>query len=569
MFKTRSRFLHKTGTVLLLILLMSFIKPAAPARKTPINRGTLLLQKRPAEIDSFFSGDSIRLSYVRNICNFLTDPDILYYEGHLLPKRKKAFVRHIKQIYEHIEQDAIDHRKVFNYTEDLFYELALYDASLKQKAIADSKTVSRKDQYNMFRDSRRSRKLFHYEYKITDHEATNVDADNLTGDPDESPFWHNGEGSYFWQTRFDWMASLKKINAKGDMVVLFDKPSLSGSSPKIDVMDLDLDNGWSVKWGDEIHTDAVGSRIFAELGYDVDHPYYYGKDKLTLIFNESDSIKNIAELKSEIKEVYSLDLSPFISSSGIVTIEMAQQQPDLKNYIGKSYARFVECSIEGRPDRVKRLGSFLPGKIGNAGRRELRGALLAHEWIGNWDTREENTLLTLVHMGDYRYRPSAVFSDLGTGFGISKHGFPADFKTGLVNEFEWEIAHEKKGIVYLDGEINSILPCYAQATFYDLCWMANKIARIDSTRLREIVNSGGWSEPVAELYFHKLASRRASILNAFRIQDPHPIAFNKNLSITINGMVVVQNGKLITDYESAMHPESYLKTAGRFRNYGY
>lgn len=98
--------------------------------------------------------------------------------------------------------------------------------------------------------------------------------------------------------------------------------------------------------------------------------------------------------------------------------------------------------------------------------------------------------------------------------------------------------------------------------------MAQKIANIDSASLRQIVNEAHWPEPIAELYFHKLASRRHSIMKAFNITDATPIAFDTNLTIIEDGVLVVNKGKLVVDYHRGAHPESLYKKKGRKRNYG-
>jgi hypothetical protein len=300
----------------------------------------------------------------------------------------------------------------------------------------------------------------------------------------------------------------------------------------------------------------------------VDHPYFYGKDDLTLIFEETGTVRNTDELIQRIREIYQIDLEPFIAAKGVVTAEMATEHSDLFPFEGKSFVQFKKCGLEARPDRVKRIGSFLPEKLNNDLRRELRGALLAHQFIGNWDTREPNTLLTIVHGGNYEYRVSAVFSDLGTAFGVERHTFPPDFKVGLVNAFSWEVAVRKRGWVVLTDPVNAISEPYSEAKYEDLLWMAGKIAAIDSTMLRDMVHQAHWPAPVEELYFHKLASRRASILHAFGLTDPHPIAFDRNLNIMENGRYIVQNGQLLTDYDRENNPESLLEKRGRFRNYG-
>ena len=99
--------------------------------------------------------------------------------------------------------------------------------------------------------------------------------------------------------------------------------------------------------------------------------------------------------------------------------------------------------------------------------------------------------------------------------------------------------------------------------------MATKIAAIDGKILEKIMNKTGWPKPIAQLYYYKLASRRASILLAFDIIDPHPISFDKNYSYSENGVEIIKNGELLVDYAVNEHPESFLHTKGRFRNYGH
>jgi hypothetical protein len=99
--------------------------------------------------------------------------------------------------------------------------------------------------------------------------------------------------------------------------------------------------------------------------------------------------------------------------------------------------------------------------------------------------------------------------------------------------------------------------------------MATKIAAIDGKMLEKIMNKTGWPTPIAHLYYYKLASRRASILSAFNIVDPHPIFFDENYSYSENGVEIINNGELVVDYAVNENPESFLQTKGRFRNYGH
>lgn len=532
-----------------------------------IERGSILLNQELAEVDSFALDGKINLAHLRNRIEFLTNRDILVYNEWPMPKRKKAFIRHVKHLSEQLEEQFTDDIPLVNETMEIFYELCLFRLSLIQKAEGDASPIpSFKEMLQMGKDSRRSKKVFQYRQESSKEEAINVQ--ELKDDPVDSPFWHAIPQDFPPYKRFGQLAKLKKIKPRKNMYILFDELSYSGSAPKIRALDLDLDNEWSLKWGDEVHTDVVGSRIFAALGYDVDHPYFYGKEKLTLIFDGAASVHDHHQLKDSIQEVYDIDMAPFISSSGVINQKMIDKNEKLIPYLGKPYVRFLKCAIEARPDRVKRLGSFMPAHLGNEDRRELRGALLAHALIGNWDTRIENTLLTTVHNGNYNYRVSASFSDLGTSMGVRVNRLPPDFKVGLVNEFDWEVVTVKKGKLCLTNPINSILLPYEKASYFDLKWMAIKIGNLDETSLKKIVKKAGWPDPIETLYLHKLASRRASILKAFEIDDPHPIPFDKNLTIIENGVTVIKDGKLLVDYRRDENPESFIGKKGRERNYG-
>lgn len=532
-------------------------------------RGVLSMNQEIPEWKRYLDHQKLRLTELRTMVNFLTDRDYTEFNGFAVPKRKKAFIRHIKHLSEQLEEMFQDNLIQHNEMEELLTELILFQASLIQKASSGNVSyLTLKQRWKLGKATYKSKKWLRYDVNDTVNTALNVNSQHPKGAPYDSPYWHHCPDSVKRYKRFGILAKEKKIKAKKNLFVVFEELSYTGTAPKIRAMDLDLDNEWSVKWGDEVHTDVVGSRIFAALGYDVDHPYFYGEDKLTLIFDQRKPICSSQQLCDSLQTVYNFDLQPFISSEGNITKEMAAKRPELMPYLGQSYVRFYKCAAEGRPDRVKRIGSFVPDIALNENRRELRGVVLAHAFIGNWDTRIDNTLLTTVHNGNYEYRISAVFSDLGTSMGVSINAMPNDFKVGIVNEFGWEVAERKGNKVQLYHQMNTYLLPYHQATFTDLLWMAHEIATLDEKCLRKIVSKAGWPDPIAELYFHKLASRRSSILLAFDITDPNPISFDRNLTIIENGKTIIKNGKLMVDYERSKNPESFLLTKGRFRNYG-
>lgn len=524
------------------------------------SRGNLRLKTDPLAIAKLVHNQTISLENTRILSNYLTNVDILEFQGFPLPKRKKAFMRHIKHLNEQLEWAYLTNETVNDSMYEVLYELTLFYHSFQQAAIMDANVIkSRKEQIEIYRTAKKSLRAFSYRIPIDQKRVE---------DESDSPYWHHVPDSMLYD-QFDKLAKEKKIKAKKQMIILFDGLSYSGSAPKVKGLDLDYDNEWSLKWGDEVHTDVLGSRIFAALGYDVDHPYFYGKDELTLVFPPNQRVKNAQQLKDSVFLIYDVNLTPFISSYGEIDDQLIKTEKKLKPYFGYSYVRFLKCAVEGRPDRVKRIGSILPNDLNNDQRRPLRAALLAHAFIGNWDTREENTCLTTVHDGDYNYRISAIFSDLGTSFGVKVNAFPPDFKVGLVNEFGWEVFQLKRNKIVLKNAINAMLDPYVKANYDDLKWMALRIGALDGETLKKMIAETGWPTPIAELYFHKLASRRANILQAFGIADRHPIPFDCHFTYIENGIHIIKNGELMVDYKRAENPESFLDKKGRERNYGH
>jgi hypothetical protein len=262
--------IHRTVFILNLVCLTIFTQFKANATNSSfvfISDSTLLPTVYPSCLNAYSINNTINLHHVREVCNFLTNIDIISYRSCILPKRNKAFIRYVKQINEKLETDFQNLKQVDGTTLNLFFELELLSESFKQKATANVNTKVRlSDKINMLLHATISPYVFCYTNKVTNNEAKNINANNLGENPTNSIFWNNNLTNACLDKRFSALAKLKKIKAKKNMVVVFDKASLSGSAPKINVLDLDIENKWSLKWGDEVHTDAVGSAVFAALG---------------------------------------------------------------------------------------------------------------------------------------------------------------------------------------------------------------------------------------------------------------------------------------------------------------
>lgn len=500
--------------------------------------------------------NTIVLDSLRETSNILTNHFETKFKDYSTVKRKKAVVRHVKHVNEELEFYALNGIKVDSFAFERLAELELLLLSYYDKCKSETKLLpSNKQLIALAKTTKETRKWKFEIVQVTESHSISSPYRSELEKPDHK--------------RFSQLAKSKKIKTEKNMVVLFSELSNSGSAPKIRTEDLDRDNEWSLKWGDEIHSDVFCSRLYASLGYDIDHPYYYGKDRLTLVFDTNISRLSWSNVKDSLFAFYQIDLTPFVSSLGYVDQSMIDSIPGLEYYMGFEFVQFVECAIEARPDRVKRLGSFIDAELGNPDRPELKEVLLLHAFIGNWDTRKENTLLTTNHDGNYHYDVRGVFSDLGTSMGISFSTVPFDFKSSLVNDFSWRVVEKRGKHVILQSPINSVLAPYKNTTYSDLAHMAIQIASLDSLTIRKCLNKANYPPPVEELYFHKLASRRKSIIDAFDIHDPNPIEFDRKLRIVENGTTVVKNGKLRKNYCNHEHPEGLTSHKGRKRNYGH
>lgn len=498
----------------------------------------------------------IDIEKLRESCNFMTDDDIKFIDKVPLAKRNKGMKRHIKHLCESLEMSAWMMKKV--QLDDLkkIYELQLIKASYLQKSRSDD-AVSLYEVIKMGVTSA----ITPFKFKFEKSKKSDVVIfDNV--------FFEDNQSEHKYE-RFDELAKIKKIEVKDKTFVLFDSVSGSGSAPKVKAVDIkNPEDEWSVKWGDELHSDVVGSRIFAALGFDVDHPYYKGTDRLFLILPKDSAVQSSRDLVLQVEKQFKINIAKFISKDGVIGDEEIGKSKHLKNYRGFKYITFVECALEGRPDRVKRIGSIVPKELNHKYRAELRGALLAHMFIDNWDTREENTLVTVNHLGNYQYKTKGVFSDLGTSFGVHLSPLHRDFRVGLVNEFPWDLVKFEGDDVRFKSQFNSILKPYSKATYNELNWMAQKIALLTEDDLKKILEQSGWPEPIQVLYLNKLASRRAQILKAFDIMDSQPILFDRRINIKYKGELVVKDGVLIKNVDSDQHVLGYLSTKGRLQNYG-
>lgn len=505
---------------------------------------------------SFAATNSI--SEIRSICNELTNDSTKEIDGYKIVKRKDQLLIHVRRHCENLEE-ALDEGRVneppstnllldLKYIRDSWIQKFKFDEGL---GIFDIMMMGISHQFSPF--------FLRYDLPKNRSSVAAVTP---------SIFWNLPVGPR--EKEFDRKASERGIKPSFTWAVL-DDLEVKGSAPKAHIVDLTSGGRWLIKWGDEVNSDAAASRIFSALGFNTDYPYYSKPGEINLILGKTENKKkrSVAHFVKFLYNGYQINLSPFILNAGRVDKSLITKNPELAPFRGHYYVSFKSAAIDARPKDELRLGGMLSGHPDNLNRRELRGAILALLWLGVWDIKEINTLLSITMNEKSETKLLGSFSDLGISMGVKISRFPRDMKAGLVNDFPWDLVSIEKGKLLFNGHVNALLKTYLSAQYEDLLWMAHQIAQIDEPILRHCLSHSGWPPYVQELYFFKLAERRKQILAAFSLEDPHPITINRMYSYRDQERWLVKDGYLVEEPGFDVYPQGLLHEKGRFRGFGW
>lgn len=505
-----------------------------------------------------FAGADNKVEDVRQICNLLTNEDVKSIQGNSISSRKDQLLIHAHSLCEEVEYLDLEHHGDSPQVQKNLFDLNLILSSWMNKYEIES-GVSFIDIIKMgfYHDTSPWRLKF---------KKTAIKESALA--VEDSIFWQSPKVSR--GQIFDDQALSMKINPDFKFAIL-DRLEAKGSSPKIHIINIENEDRWLMKWGDEVHADPVASRIFAALGFNVDHSYYVGSGKITLILglHETKRKRTVKDLVRFIYNAYGTNLSPFILKTGKINNSFLKEHAEYRDFKGQYFVQFRSAAIEARPKDELRLGGMMTDWPENAKRCELRGALLAHLWVGSWDTKESNTLLSIWLKDLNTTQLVGSYSDIGTSLGVRISKFPRDLKAGLVNEFSWDLIEKNGDEIQFLSRMNSFSKSFQEATYEDLHWMALQIAEIDEPMLVNILTHSGWPHYIQKLYFYKLAERRRQILEAFDIPDAHTISIDKNYSYQENNQWLVKDGELVAEPTLEVYPEGLLNNYGRFRGFGW
>lgn len=381
---------------------------------------------------------------------------------------------------------------------------------------------------------------FYNQEELRKFKRRGVDISRLNP-PSDSTFWTDHAISRIdikthYQTGRDALHKGLEIIFPGEKAY-FQKVRKSQANPNIDLFFPHQGQAlqFRLKIGSEVHSEITCASLYAALGFSADSCKYVRDFKVVL----GDVPHHV--FRREWESYYSgYNLDKYVK----------QQGKDSEGY----YIVFYEGVLKARPGQLIRVGPWAYSKNGNEGRREVRGSLIFHMWVANFDLKEaEKNKLMLRKVGD-QYKCFHIQQDMGFAFGRTYTERPGSFK--------WKLVRKKTrnyiSMYYRCFQENSL---FKHVSYADARWMVRLIARLTRKQITDAVALGGWPESIQKLLVEKLISRRNQLVKAFKLVGEKTtgggfidlLPFNPYIS-TPDG--VVKNGKFKV-YEFEGYPQYF------------
>lgn len=322
-------------------------------------------------------------------------------------------------------------------------------------------------------------------------------------DPADSPYWKRPKDI----ANKDPRSSAEVFGKRKEFY--FSKVKTTNTNPKINVFYKNQSGRKitvKIKFGKEINSAYVASRIAELIGFYADPSYYM--DNIKIYFENEDAYKKMIKDWIGYFNVSDAYLPfKYVKKTGV----------DEKGF----YAIFKEGIVQPKNKKMIKVGPMPSSKIGNWQRRELRGQLLFEAFINNADYKmAENSKTVLI---ENKKKPISDWEiveanhDLGYSFG-------GLFFNNAPNYYKWSFI--KKGLLnvkFTDFKRFHYLPRkkspFHQVSYSDLKWMAHYMVQITQRQFKTIIKNSGWPKVVGDLYFQKFVKRRNEIVRVFNLEN--------------------------------------------------
>lgn len=342
-------------------------------------------------------------------------------------------------------------------------------------------------------------------------------------------------------------------------IIHFKEIMLTGLfSPKMKVQAMvqGKKRSFKLKWGLENHVDIALSELFRRLEFNADVSEY--RNKVTVHLGKNLSFQNF------------MSMLQFKYPNGVANNSVFAHGTDEHG----DWVTIKDASLEARPeDEERRTIGYDPTAMDLGSRREMNAQLLLLAFLNLRDQKIGNLKVLLANSkkdpnqgaleDDNRPRILLRIRDLGLGLGAKMHfSKPQDFflfsQRYLPNEFEADgivsLSKRKDEIKIKWGDFQMLEGVYKNTTYYDLKWMARKIASLSGDDFEWCLLRGGMPPEVAKLYRHKLVSRKNEIIRAFELNSEFPLEIVPDLKhwnstpTDERSTPAIQNGKVVASH---------------------
>jgi hypothetical protein len=246
----------------------------------------------------------------------------------------------------------------------------------------------------------------------------------------------------------------------------FDKEDLSGTNPKIKVIDAS-GMKWNIKFDEEVHGEVAASRIVWACGYMVEESYFVRSGKV-------DGVTGLGRARK------------FIASDG----------------------SFKNGLFEKRPDNVaRRRINWTWDANPFAGAKELSGLQMLATMLNNWDMRPANNNVLGMHDKDGNVVDYYIVADWGASFG--------KMTSAIFTFSKWDLdEYTKQG--FIDGVSGGRLKLHyrgrSQSFFKSTPvehakWFAGIIGQLTDDQLRDAFRAGEGTPQEVEGFTKRLRQK--------------------------------------------------------------
>jgi hypothetical protein len=315
-------------------------------------------------------------------------------------------------------------------------------------------------------------------------------------------------------------------------ILRFEDIRSSATSPKVDAKDLQ-GQGWKIKWGCEVQTEALANRLYVELGAkfaDLVYANKGGPGDLVLVLDRADpasaasSCDTVVTLEDFrrclLASKYEFDVSANVVGHGVVTEEVLRQEPfssatgDTRELIGRHFVAFNESLVEFQPpasDFVL-LGAGPMSSGGASSDRAKRGLAVFTYWIHNKDAKDLNNK-GVIDLSSASY--AEYMHDMGASLGnVVTTGNPNLLKVGDA------FVHRRGDAVRFSSNMLFLPAAFEAATHADAVWMARKIVALPREAIVAAVAATQWPDFQQDVMLSRLIARRNAIARAFDLGAP-------------------------------------------------